>query len=924
MVSSLQNGEEWRNHLCGLYSTVPSSHKFEKLYLPQVELQSRTTIVSTTSRTSLTQTFVNPSETKGIKRVTYAFPLYDGVNVVGFTCRVGERTIVGEVKEKEKAKAVFQGAVNKRETARLFEQLPDASDVFTTTIGNVPPGATVVINITYLGELKHDLEVNGIRFTIPNIIYPRYGDYPMGLVGNLATSAQGKGISITVDAEMPDGSFIQQIRSPSHPISISIGTTSLAPTAEPTMSRASATLSLGTTQLDTDFVLQVIAKDSDIPKAILETHPTMLNHRALMATLVPKFSLPSERPEVVFVCDRSGRMSGSRIRLVIQALKIFLKSLPVGVKFNICYFGSSHSFLWPRSVTYNQQNLDLAIKHAETFEGNYGATEMLEPLKATIEQRYKDIPLEVILLTDGNIQDAEMLFSYLKQEVSDTKSPIRVFTLGIGNVVSHSLIEGVAKAGNGFSQTVGEGEKMDTKVVRMLKGALSPHINDYTLEVQYSDDYGIIEKNADSLTVKLIIDEEKKEAPKQTISLFNKSVDLDKLKEEPPIHDQTGESRYSHIPKLTVPRTIQAPQIIPSLFAFNRTTVYLLLGPEAPEQTPRSVVLRGTSVHGPLKLKIPIQILDTPGETIHRLAAKRAVSELEEGRGWLPAAKFESGKSVKETYEGRFQDMVEREAVRLGVQFQVGGKWCSFVAIEKTKAVSKSNDYDACLDVVDSSPNAIASNTTVRYESVVPSNPVVPSVPQQQEMQQHQHAQLHSQPQLRQEPLLLPVPGNARAMQQLQSSLNGNHQPLSYEMMLLQLAKQQNEKRLQMQLLEQQDKKRLLMERKKQGGIESSLFLVGAPVEQMQPIQSSPDGNDQFQRHNMQTQEMHGQFLKQQNKNRLLMARQEQDGIEPSPFSVSTPVKQMQPSQSSLQNNEMQMDLLEPRNKKRRLMAKQK
>lgn len=39
----------------------------------------------------------------------------------------------------------------------------------------------------------------------------------------------------------------------------------------------------------------------------------------------------------------------------------------------------------------------------ESFAANYGGTEMLAPLKATIEQRYKDIPLEVMLLTDGAI-----------------------------------------------------------------------------------------------------------------------------------------------------------------------------------------------------------------------------------------------------------------------------------------------------------------------------------------------------------------------------------------------------------------------------------------------------------------------------------------------------------------------------------------
>ncbi|KAH7383858.1 von Willebrand factor type A domain-containing protein [Pyrenochaeta sp. MPI-SDFR-AT-0127] len=699
----------WRAHICGLYYNINLNGYLQKTYLPQVELQAHATILATTSRTVLTQTFINPSTEKGIKEVRYTFPLYDGVSVVGFTCHVADRTIIGEVKEKQKARAVFKEAVARGETAGLLEQLPDAADVFTTTVGNIPPGARVIIKITYLGELKHDMEVDGIRFTIPNVICPRYGSYPGTLRTNPSIDAMGGKISITVDAEMAEGSFIQKIQSPTHPISMTMGTTSFAPNAEPTMTKASATLALGTAQLETDFVLQVIAKDTGVPKAVLETHPTIPNHRALMATLVPKFALPAEKPEIVFVCDRSGSMSGSRITLVIQALKVFLKSLPVGVKFNICSFGSKHSFLWKKSVTYSQSTLDEAIRHADTFSANFGGTEMLYPLKATIEQRYKDMPLEVMMLTDGEIWNQQALFSYLNQSVTESKAPIRIFTLGIGNGVSHSLIEGVAKAGNGFSQTVGEGEKMDSKVVRMLKGALSPHVNDYTLEVKYStknseeeDDFEIVERVADSLKVKLDLKDSKEDKKatvghqsktirtfftdlyqKKPISLFDASVDPDK--ESPPAYDETGEERYAHLPKVPVPKIIQAPQNIPSLFAFNRTTAYLLLGPDAPQATPKSVVLRGTSTHGPLELEIPIHTFDLPGETIHQLAAKKAISELEQGRGWLPEAKNESGTLIKSKFEGRFDDMVEREAVRLGVQFQVGGKWCSFVAVESNR-----------------------------------------------------------------------------------------------------------------------------------------------------------------------------------------------------------------------------------------------
>ena len=107
-------------------------------------------------------------------------------------------------------------------------------------------------------------------------------------------------------------------------------------------------------------------------------------------------------------------------------------------------------------------------------------------------------------------------------------------------------------------------------------------------------------------------------------------------------------------------------------------------------------------MHGPLELEFPVQVLQTPGEMIHQLAAKRAISELEAGRGWLPEARDESGQLLEDRYESRFSSMVEREAVRLGVQFQVGGKWCSFVAVEK-KAQS-TNDQTKDQEIVQAHP----------------------------------------------------------------------------------------------------------------------------------------------------------------------------------------------------------------------------
>ncbi|KAF9911560.1 hypothetical protein EC991_003024 [Linnemannia zychae] len=679
--------------LCGLY-TVEVSRR----YLPLVNVKAHTTIVSLSASTRLMQSFVNSSNTL-LRELKYCFPLYEGISVVAFKARIGDRTIVGEVKEREKAKLDFNAAVAQGQRAALLEQSLAASDVFTTSIGNVPAGAKVDVEITYVSELKHDAEVDGTRLTIPARVLPRYGDHMVDLLP-LYSPLPSSTMDIVVDVTLPRQSSIQKVQSPSHPISVTLGTTSVAPNAEPALSKASATLALGSVGLDQDFILQVVAKDTGVPTAVLETHPTIPNHRALMATLVPRFVLPLEHPEIVFVVDCSGSMGVKPMELAKSALKVFLKSLPVGVKFNICSFGSHHSFLWKKSVSYSQETLEEAIRHVGIMSSDYGGTEMLQPLKNTIERRFNDMPLEIMLLTDGDIWKQDQLFSYLNEQVAAATSSLRVFTLGVGSGVSHSLIEGVAKAGRGFSQAVSDGEKMEGKIVRMLKGALSPHITDYTLEVKYSststtdgeqtsstdEEFELVERVEEYLKISDGSDAKNKpETPKKSISLFDTSVDLDgDISMHSSTKDSTGQDRYTHLPPLPPPRLLQVPSEIPPLYAFNRTTVYLLMGPECSHQTPKSVVLRGTSKHGPLELEIPIQLLEEKSELVHQLAAKKAIAELEQGRGWLKYARDQvTNERLDSKYEGRFDEMVEREAVRLGIQFQVGGKWCSFVATEK-------------------------------------------------------------------------------------------------------------------------------------------------------------------------------------------------------------------------------------------------
>lgn len=633
-------------------------------YLPQIGLDVNATILSTTSRAQLTQTFVNPSATEPIPEVFYSFPLYDGASIVAFTCRVGDEVVRGKVKPRRKADEIYQKAKAEGQTAALFDRSYHAGDIFKTRVSNVPAGGKIIIEITLVEELKQDAQTNGPRYTIPMAIAPRYGQQPHHNVTGPTSGGVVK-TSIKVDIIMENGSAIRNIRSPSHPIEMSLGRASYMP--ESTFEPCYASVRLqDNTVIEEDFVLTVNCDNQDKPVAFLETHPTFPNQQALMVSLVPRFSLPPDPSEIVFIIDRSYSMH-DKIETLKSALMVFLKSLPLGVPFNIVSFGSQCSALWPRSKTSDKQSLSDALGFTKTIRADMGGTEILPALKAVVENRYKDKVLEVLLLTDGEVWNQEQLFLFVNEAVEEHFA--RFFSLGIGNDASHTLINGIARAGRGFSQSVLNYEELDKKVVRMLKGALMPRMKNCTLDLglPLQEHEHFVEIEPETASERPAVE------AKKPISFFDES------------HEDSGKLEVAPqpLPKLPIPAILQAPTELPPLFPFIRSTAFVLLSKEK-LSLPENIFLRADSRHGPLELEIPVQDVGS-GETLHQLAAKRAMTELEESRGWIQDAKTSSGELVREKWESRMDELVQSECERLGTLFQIAGKHCSFVAVKKTK-----------------------------------------------------------------------------------------------------------------------------------------------------------------------------------------------------------------------------------------------
>jgi hypothetical protein len=693
------------SNLCGCCVFV--NHKWQ--WLPQVALKAHATILSSAARTTLTQIFTNPSDHL-LQEVSYKFPLYDGVSVVGFQCRVGNRRLHSKVKSKEQANTDYDNAVADKQSAAIMEHTTQENDVFVIRIGNVHAKEIVTVDVTFIGELKQDAQTDGVRYTLPNTIAPRYananglfgsegssaslfGRQPSSLV-NPSVPAMLQGISITVDVKMEKKSIIRELQSPSHCIKTSLGRTSATQDTssfEPSQTSATAQLAKDNEPaLQRDFVLVVKADGLDNPRALLESHSTIPGQRALMATLVPKFNLPPSQPEVVFVIDRSGSMS-DKIHTLQSSLKVFLKSLPLGICFNLCSFGNLHSFLWSTSRVYDHSSLQQALSYVDTIDSNMGGTELQPAVEAVVNNRLKGKDLEVLVLTDGQIWNQQNLFNFVRDTAADNTA--RFFSLGLGDAASHSLIEGIARSGNGVSQSVLKHEELDRKVVRMLKGALTPHIYDYKLQVEYDtmigDDFEVVENldhaMQDSETE--VEDEDPKEhAPQKPISLFDGNY-----KESDAELGATWSTDDKNLPKLSPPKVLQAPYKIPPLYPFIRSTVYLILDPQYADRIPQSLAFSATSKQGPLKLRIPISDFGK-GETIHQLASRKAVIELEELHGWLEKTKDSNGNPFTQLHSHTKQLLAIRECQALGIKYQVTGKHCSFVALEDSSTSGKDEE----------------------------------------------------------------------------------------------------------------------------------------------------------------------------------------------------------------------------------------
>ncbi|XP_076002888.1 von Willebrand factor A domain-containing protein 5A isoform X13 [Genypterus blacodes] len=424
-------------------------------------------------------------EDKPIEAV-FVFPLPGDAAVCHFSAKIGQTQVVAEVREKQKAREEYDDALSSGQQAFLLEESEQSPDVFTLSVGSLPPGESASIRLEYVTELAVQAD-EGLRFCLPAVLNPRY--QPQG-------SADGVQVTSVPASLVPYGlSFSARVSSP-RPISKVESRSSLEALQYLNTEQTQATVKLAAEhKFDRDVELLIYYKDAHQPTAVVEAGQasaksgTLMSDAVVMVSLYPEFpqavmSSVASCGEFVFLLDRSGSMdcpmgsnqnAQTRISSARDTLLLLLKSVPMGCHFNIYSFGSSFEHIFPKSVKYSQETMDEALKKVETMEADMGGTEILQPLKHIYSQPcIPSQPRQLFVFTDGEVGNTKDVIHLVKKNSGSH----RCFSFGIGEGASSALINGVAKEGGGHAQFISGGDRMQPKVMQSLRFALQPAVVD--------------------------------------------------------------------------------------------------------------------------------------------------------------------------------------------------------------------------------------------------------------------------------------------------------------------------------------------------------------------------------------------------------------------------------------------------------------
>ncbi|HMV50881.1 MAG TPA: VIT and VWA domain-containing protein, partial [Blastocatellia bacterium] len=433
------------------------------------------------ARATVTQEFQNPLNEK-IEAV-YVFPLSANAAVDDLTMVVGERVIKGKIKRREEARQIYEAARDAGQTAGLLDQ--ERPNIFTQSVANIAPGATVKITISYIETLKY--EDGAYEFVFPMVVGPRY-------VPGRATGKTGGGSAFDTN-RVPDASRITPQAAAKgmragHDISIEVKLDAGVPidsiqsklhaveTERTNAHAAVVRLKDQNTIPNKDFVLKFDVAGKTLADALM-------THRAQAGGFFTMMLQPPERvvatevapKEIVFVLDTSGSMEGFPIEKAKEAMRLAIDGLNPLDTFNLITFAGDTHVLFPQPRPATRENLQLAQVFLASRRGG-GGTEMMKAIRTALAPSDSQEHIRIVcFMTDGYVGDDMEIIAEVQKHPN-----ARVFSFGIGESVNRFLLDKLAEEGRGEVEYVSLNDDGSAAARRFHQRVRNPLLTDIRVE----------------------------------------------------------------------------------------------------------------------------------------------------------------------------------------------------------------------------------------------------------------------------------------------------------------------------------------------------------------------------------------------------------------------------------------------------------
>jgi Ca-activated chloride channel family protein len=406
----------------------------------------------------------------------YVFPASTRAAVHGMTMQVGNERIRARIREKQQAKKEFEAAKAEGKGAALLEQ--QRPNVFTMSVANVMPQDEIRVELHY-NELLVPTE--GVyEFVYPTVVGPRYSNAPeskaesSGWVKSPYLHEKEKpAYEFNIETRIAAGMPIDEILTPSHQTRVDWEDGDTARVRlDPRETNGG----------NRDYILRYRLQGQQVRTGLLlypgqPGQPGQDENFFLLMVQPPRRVMPAQIPprEYIFVLDVSGSMHGFPLDTAKTLMSELIGNLRPTDRFNVLLFSGASRLIAPQSLPATPENVRQVIAEIESAQGG-GETELGAALdRAMALPETAGVSRTMIVITDGFVEAEASVCEQIRTRLNRSN----LFAFGIGSSVNRSLIEGMARAGQGEPFIVtepGEAREMAKRFREYVRSPVLTHV----------------------------------------------------------------------------------------------------------------------------------------------------------------------------------------------------------------------------------------------------------------------------------------------------------------------------------------------------------------------------------------------------------------------------------------------------------------